>query len=144
MNNAILRNKQLYKIFISIIRYTPMTIAACHIISLIFNYFGIKLIFLAALGGTSILFIGILYLISYIFNFCYLYRIPLYYSTVMVIFYVIRSFGLLPIDLEILYRVYAIIAGFFISLFVYYKYKNRNNKNIDHIKELCKRYGCCS
>lgn len=144
MNNAILRNKQLYKIFISIIRYTPMTIAVCHIISLIFNYFGIKLIFLAALGGTSILFIGILYLISYIFNFCYLYRIPLYYSTVMVIFYVIRSFGLLPIDLEILYRVYAIIAGFFISLFVYYKYKNRNNKNIDHIKELCKRYGCCS
>ena len=144
MNNAILRNKQLYKLFISIIRYTPMTISVCHIISLIFNYFGIKLIFLAALGGTSILFIGILYLISYIFNFCYLYRISLYYSTTMVILYVIRSFGFLPIDLEILYRVYAIIAGFFISLFVYYKYKNRNNKNIDHIKELCKRYGCCS
>lgn len=144
MNSEILRNKQLYKIFISIIRYTPMILAINHLLSLVLNYLGIELLLLSALGGTSLVFIGILYLISYVFNFCYLYRVPLWYNTVIIIMYVIRSFGFLPIDLEILYRVYAIIAGFFISLFVYYKYKNRNNKNIDHIKELCKRYGCCS
>lgn len=141
MKDDILRNKNLYKVFITIIKYLPITLAVTHMISLTLNYFGMNSMLLSCFGGTSLLFIGLLYIISYVFRFCYLYRIPLWYSTVMAILFLLISLGYIPLEVIDLYRLYAIISGIFITSYISYAYKNRNNQGkIDYIRELCKRY----
>lgn len=144
MTNDTIRNKNLYKIFLSIIKFLPMTLALIQMLGLYLNAIGITSSVLACFGGASFLFIGLLFIMSYIFRFCYLYRIPLWYITIIGILNLLRYFGLIPIPLEALYRVYTFISGTCISLFVGFMYKNRNNPKIDHIKQLCENYvKCC-
>lgn len=143
MNSELLGNKKLYKLFISLIKFLPITLSVIHIIALIINYIGFKTTLLACLGGSSILFIGLLFIISFVFKFCYLYRIPLWYITIMNIMNIIRFFIGIPIDLELLYRIYLIMTGFFTTLFIGYMYKNRNNPKVDPIKHLCENYCGC-
>ena len=96
MNNKILRNKNLYKIFISIIKYIPMILSIIFAIATLLNYMNISSLFLSYLGGSSILFIIILFLIAEIFKYCWMYKIPLWYLTVIVILNMLRVFGCLP------------------------------------------------
>ena len=140
-----MNNKSLYKIFLNIVKYLPMTLALFQIVLTTLNYFGIAAIGLTYLGGSSVLFVALLYIISYVFKYCYLYRIPLWYITLILFLGMLRTFGLLPLDLLDLYRLYTIISGLFTLLFIGYAYKNRNNPNnkIDYIKDLCERYCKC-
>jgi hypothetical protein len=144
MTNDTIRNKNLYKIFLSIIKFLPITLALIQMLGLYLNAIGITSSVLACFGGASFLFIGLLFIMSYIFRFCYLYRIPLWYITIIGILNLLRYFGLIPIPLETLYRIYAFISGTCISLFVGFMYNNRKNPKIDHIKQLCENYAeCC-
>jgi hypothetical protein len=65
-------NKNLYKIFLSVVKFIPITTLCIKIISTVLNLLNIVLPILTYLGGTSILFMVLLYLISYVFNYCYL------------------------------------------------------------------------
>jgi hypothetical protein len=142
--NDLIRNKNLYKIFLSLLKFLPMILSIIQIILTSLNYFGISCTILTYIGGSSLLFIGLLFMMSYIFRFCYLYRIPLWYITIIGILNLLRYFGYISIDLELYYRLCMIITGIFISLFIGYKYKNRKNPKIDHIKQLCENYvNCC-
>lgn len=133
-------NKRLYKIFLGLIKYTPITISISQILGTILNYFGISSLLISCFGGVSIIFIIILFLISYVFNFCYLFRLPLVYSTVIILLKFIDGIIGFPITTIAMFQIYAIITGIFIVLFIYYAYKNRNNPQPDPIIELCKRY----
>ena len=134
-------NKNLYKILLCVIKYTPVVLMISHIISLILNYLGIKSILLSGLMGTSGIFMILLWILSYVFKFCGLYRIPLWYSTIMIIMSILRNFGLIPISIENLFRLYACISGLFVVLFIWFIYKNRNKPKIDYLKQLCDN--CC-
>lgn len=144
MSNETVRNKNLYKIFISLLKFIPMILALVQIIGLTLTYCGISSMLLSCFGGSSIIFIGMLFMMSYIFKFCYLYRIPLWYITVIIILNILRLTGLIPIDLIMFYRILALISGIFISLFIIYMYKNRNKPKVDHIKQLCENYAECN
>lgn len=133
-------NKRLYKIFLGLIKYTPITIAVNQIIGTILNYFGISSILITCFGGASIIFIIILFLISYVFNFCYLFRLPLIYSTIIISLKFIDGIIGLPITTIMMFQIIAILTGIFVILFIYYIYKNRNNPQPDPIIELCKKY----
>ena len=135
-------SKNLYKIFISFIKYVPNVLALLKIIGLILRYFNISSFFLTCFGGTSILLLIILYLISFIFKFCGLYRLSLNYVTIVTITTIIDYYIGIPIDNNTLYVLYGIITGMFVSLWVWVFYKNRNNPKIDHIKQLCDSI-CC-
>ena len=144
MTNEPIRNKNLYKIFLSILKFMPSLLALVQIGGLLCNYFCISNLVLTCFGGSSLLFIVLLYIMSYIFRFCYLYRIPLLYVTFIVLMNLLRCFGCIPIDVESYYRICTAITGIFISIFIGYKYKNRHNPKIDHIKQLCENYAeCC-
>jgi hypothetical protein len=143
MNIKLIENKNLYKIFLSIVKYTPMTIAITHVTALVIHYLGLTSAVLACLGGVSILFIILLYIMSYVFKFCYLYRVPLWYVTATLIINILRSVGIITLELIPLYRLYAIIFGIFLVIFVIYMYKNRNNPKVDYIKQLCDTYCGC-
>lgn len=64
-----LGSKRLYKIFLTIIKFIPNTLALIQIFGLILSYLKITSFFLTCIGGSSILFLFIMYLISFILEF---------------------------------------------------------------------------
>ena len=74
---------------------------------------------------------------SYVFRFCHLYRIPLYYITVITVIASLDSFIGIPFDTLTLYRIYTLITGISIITYIIYVYKNRNKPKIDHLKQIC-------
>lgn len=136
-------NKNLYKIFLAVIKYTPITLAIMQLIGTVLNIVNVTNLYLSCIGGCSLLFLIILYLISYVFKFCYLYRIPLNYITIIGLIKILTgSLELSEYAIEI-FRIHISITGLFIVTFIYYMYKNRKSKKVDYIKELCQRYCDC-
>lgn len=133
-------DKYLYKLFLMVIKYTPTLLGLLTIINFISNYLGYNVIILSYLAGTSFTFLAILYIISWVFKFCSLFRIPLHYMTVSNIIGLLRTYNILSLDLLGMYRIYFILAGLAILVYVCYMYKNRNNPKVDYIKNLCDRY----
>lgn len=136
-------NKNLYKIFLIIIKYIPTFLACTKIIGLVLNYLKITSFILTCIGGTSIIFLIILYLISFIFKFCGLYRLSLNYVSSITLVTIFDWYFGIPLNAEHLYFLYAILTGVFIIIWLYIWYKNRNNPKIDYIKRLCDNYADC-
>ena len=136
-------NKNLYKIFLSTVKYTPIFLAIAQTLNIATNYIGISAIWIQFLGGISFPFLLMLYIISYVFKFCYLYRIPLQYLTILSVVAIIDSLFGIPISTINMFRIYTIIFGVFIITFVVYMYKNRNKPKIDHLKQMCENYTKC-
>ena len=121
-----LGSKKLYKLFIVIIKYVPSFLAFAKIITLILNYLGISISFaLTCVSGTSLIFLILLYLISFIFRFCGLYRLSLNYVTSITLLTIIDYYIGIPIDNDMVYKMYGAITGVFISLWIWIFYKNR-------------------
>jgi Ca2+/Na+ antiporter len=132
-------NKNLYKIFLIIVKYIPSILSMINIISLVLNYFGVPTIILSCVGGSSILFLILLWLISFVFQYCYLYKIPLAYNTSIMIVNLLKFSKVISLDIISSYRIHAILLGIFISLFVIYRYKNRHkDKSKENIDRICK------
>ena len=142
MSNELSRNKTLYKIFLVFSKYLPIILFIIQSISLIFNYFRISIPILSCIGGSSLIFMGLLLIISYVFNFCYLYRIPIYGNALLGIICILRYSGLLPIDLIDLYRIFAFIFCSTTITYIVLMYKNRNKPKVDYIRSFCENY-CC-
>lgn len=144
MNTQLLKNKNLYKITAILVKYLPSVLALWQILMTILNYFGFAIPLLGCLGGTSLIFLGLLYLLSYLFQYCYLYRIPLGYNFTIGVLIMLRTSGFLnSIMLLDFYRILMIITGAFILIFVYFMYKNRNNPKVGGIKSFCEKYCDC-
>lgn len=135
-------NKHIYKLFLGVTKYTPTILALTQIIGLVLNYFGIKSDLISCFGGVSIIFIILLFIMSYVFKFCYIFRIPLYYMIIITIINIMDYIIVFPITTLILFRLHTIIIGIFLLAFVYCMYKNRNKPKIDYIKQFCERYNC--
>lgn len=136
-------NKNLYKLFLIIIKFIPNMLAGMKIIGLVLSYFKISSFILTCSFGTSIIFIIILYLISIIFKFCGTHRLSLHYVSLITVLSIIDYYIGLPLSNIGLYYLYSIITGIFITLWIYIWYKNRNNPKIDYIKQLCDNYTDC-
>lgn len=143
MKNDLLKNKFLYKITTIIVKYMPTATALWQIIIIGFNYVGISVPILGLIGGTSLFFLGLLYLLSYLFQYCSLYRFPLSYNAVVGILATLRVENLLPMDILIFYRLLMIITGIFILIFIYLIYKYRNHSKFGGIKQFCDKYLDC-
>lgn len=143
MKSDLLKNKYLYKITAIIIKYLPSVLAIIQMILTGLNFLGIIVPVLPFIGGTSIAFLGLLYLLSYLFQYCYLYRIPLGYNLAVNLIILLKATNILPIELSTLYRILGIITGIFISIFVFFMYKNRNNPKVGGIKNFCGKYCDC-
>ena len=137
-------NKYMYKILLGIIKYIPILLSICFIINFICSYFNIILVGIQCFMGVSFLFIILLYLLSYVFKFCYLYRLPLHYITLSSIIGVLKQFGVITLSVLGMYRVYFIIAGIALIVYVWLMYKNRNKPKVDPIKQLCETYCDCN
>lgn len=142
MNN-VLPNKNLYKVFLSFVKIIPNILAICKIIGLILSYCKMSAFAFTCFGGTSIITLGVLYFISYIFKFCGTHRISLHYTSLIYILTIVDYYIGIPLSVDNLYRLYAIITGTFMTSWIIIWYKNRKNPKIDHIKQLCDSYSDC-
>lgn len=116
-------NKTLYKVLLIVLKYTPITLAINDIIHSILSYYDIENYILSSFGGVSIAYLVTLYILSYVFRFCYLYRIPLYYITLTnIIATYDEHYGISITDLQML-RIYLILAGISIISYVILKVK---------------------
>lgn len=143
MNSRTLGDRKLYKILLAIIKYVPMIMAVLFIIGTLFNIFGMPALIISCIGGTSIITLILLYLLSYVFRFCYLYRLPLHYITLsntLLILHELEFISSIILTIELL----TLVLGVFIIIYVLYWYKNRNKPKVDPIKNFCERYcECC-
>lgn len=120
-----LRSKYLYKITLILLKYTPILIATIDFIHTLCAYYGIKIEALCQFfGGISVLSLLFMYIASYTFQFCELHRIPLHYIVVTNILATIDGLVGIPMNNLEIFRVYLIITGLFIIIYLYVK----NNK----------------
>jgi len=143
MNNATV-NKTYYKIFLSYIKYIPNILALIQIICLILSYLKVTSFALTCIGGTSIIFIFLLYIISYVFQFCGTHRISLHYVSLITGLTIFDWYIGIPLNVEALYTLYTFITGAFMISWIVIWYRNRKNPKIDHIKRLCDNYVDCN
>lgn len=144
MVNDSLVNKNLYKLFLSVVKFIPNLLAIIKIITLILHHAGQTSFVLTCVGGTSVTLLVILYLISYIFKFCGIYRLSLNYVSLITALSIFDWYIGIPVSMETIWRIYAIITGTFMTSWIIIWYKNRKNPKIDHIKQLCDSYSDCN
>lgn len=121
-------NKVLYKICLIMIKAIPMCIAFVYLLNTLLSHFDIDLSILSTIGGTSILTLLLLYVLSITFKFCAYHRTFLHYILIEDIITYIDYYtnGTLCTDRE-LFLLNSIIAG--ISLFVILVLKFKCKKN---------------
>lgn len=136
--------KYLYKIFLICSKYIPVILSIIFIINVFCAYLKITIPILSYLGGVSFIFIILLYLISIVFQFCYLYRLPIHYITLGNFIGIIDKHFTISISNVMLFRVYFILFGIMLIAYVWLMYKNRNNPKVDPIKQLCETYCDCN
>lgn len=141
--SSIVENKNLYKVFLILIKYTPMLLAMTKLSSLITNYLNLRVFALTCIGGTSIIFLVLMYIVSYMFKFCLTHRLPLHYTTLISCLTIVDYYIGLPLKANTLYHMYVIITGVFILLWIIVWFVNRKNPKVDHIKQLCESYAKC-
>jgi hypothetical protein len=136
-------SKVAYKIMLLILKYIPITLACACILNTILAYLGITTLILNCCFGTSILFIGLLYILSYVFRFCYLYRLPLHYVTAVNGLLMIDFLIGLPITSLMLYKIIVIMTGLAIVIYIYTVIKNRNApKTKTNVFKIYRWFGC--
>ena len=143
MNN-VLPDKNLYKLFLSLVKIVPNILAVSKILGLILMYLKLPTFALTCFSGTSLIFIILLYLISFVFKFCGTHRLSLNYITNITLLSIVDYYIGIPISSENLYRLYGIISGAFMASWIVIWYKNRKNPKIDHMKQLCDTYSDCN
>lgn len=136
-------SKRIYRTLLFILKYIPMILAIVNIIALVLQFFGIPVMLLNCTFGTSILFLIILYMLSYVFRFCYLYRLPLHYIAVINSLQMIDAFIGIPVSTMAMFSIYAILTGLVIVIYVYKSFKNRNApKAKTNIFKIYRWFGC--
>jgi hypothetical protein len=121
-------NKALYKIELLLIKIIPFIIMLFYILNSILSYFNIDILLLSVMSGLSILTWLFLFISSFVFRFCVYHRLPLYYVLIAdIINYYDNIIGI-PISNKSLFTLNLIIAGVFILLIVYFKFKQHESR----------------
>ena len=125
-----LRSKQCYKILLVLVKYSPIICCICEIgysICAYFNYSGIVFTFL---GGFTIPQLLLLYIASYVFRYCYLYRLSLHSILLVNMLALYDSFIGIPISNLNILRLYLVILLIGVIAFIYFSYKTFWRRNV--------------
>lgn len=116
-------NKTLYKLLITLLKYTPFVLLLNDILHTLLSYLNYNIYIFNYIGGVSLIFIVILYILSYVFRFCSIFRFPLYYITITNIISLYDMYYTIPLSDLNLIRMYFILFGMTIIGIIYFKVK---------------------
>lgn len=125
-----LRNKDLYKIELYLLKVMPMLLATIYLVNTVLSYCDIVVSVLSYIGGLSFIPLVFMYISSYVFRFCSYHRMFLHYTVINDLINLTDYYYTLPIsDWEFLI-LYMSIAGvsLFIILYLYVKGHSKNVK----------------
>lgn len=125
-----LRNKDLYKIELYLLKVMPILLAAIYLVNTVLSYYDIVLPALSYIGGLSFIPLLFMYISSYVFRFCSYHRMFLYYIVINDLINLIDYYYTLPISDWELLILHMSIAGIslFIILYLYVKSRSKNVK----------------
>lgn len=125
-----LRNKNLYKIELYLLKVMPMLIAAIYLINTVLSYYDIILPVLSYIRGLSLIPIVFMYISSYVFKFCSYHRMFLHYIVINDLINLVDYYYTLPISDWQLLVLHMSIAGIslFIILYLYVKSHRKATK----------------
>lgn len=115
-----------YKIFLIIVKYTPLLIGFMYFTTLITECLGFYPIVIPTLFYISPLSMLFILSASFALNFCIWHRLPIYYSLVLQIINTIDYYSPIVFTNSIMLYIYLIITIIFILLGMYFK--NKHNK----------------
>lgn len=116
-------SKDLYKVFLLILRGIPYIIAICYVVFTAAFYFGLELNVIGYIGSCSILTWLFLYISSFVFKFCKYHRIPLYYVLLNDIINIIDTYIGLPISTKSLFVLHIVLLGIIVIIYSYLRMK---------------------
>ena len=120
-----LASKRLYKVTIEALKIIPMLLSLCALLNTIFSFYGIDTDILSHIGGISLLPLGFLYLVSYVFRFCVYHRLFLDYLLVTDILNLVDFYIGIPISDRGAFGLYLLISGVFLFAILYYHQKEK-------------------
>lgn len=124
-----LRNRDLYKIELYLLKVMPMLLAAIYLVNTVLSYYDIVVLALSYIGGLSFIPLVFMYISSYVFRFCSYHRMFLHYIVINDLINLIDYHYTLPISDWELLILHMNIAG--ISLFIIlYLYVKGHSKNV--------------
>lgn len=124
-----LRNKDLYKIELYLLKVMPMLLAAIYLVNTVLSYYDIIIPVLSYIGGLSLIPLVFMYISSYVFRFCSYHRMFLHYIVINDLINLTDYYYTLPISDWELFILRMSIAG--VSLFVIlYLYVKGHSKNV--------------
>ena len=118
-----IRSKDLYKVFIIILKYIPMIISFCYMLNTILAIAGIDFPLFSMLAGMSILTWIFLYVAAIVFRFCNYHRMFLWYILSSDVINTIDYYVDIPISDYNMFTINVALIGvfLFIILFMYVK-----------------------
>lgn len=122
---ARLRSKYLYKIFLLLTKYNPFVILIAEILYSIFCYYNLNTEIINLIGCVSIIHIVYLYVGSYLFNFCKWYRYALNIIVLTNCIALIDMYIGIPLDNLNMLRLY--VGILIIGLLCYIKFIYNKN-----------------
>lgn len=111
------------------LKYIPIIIGICYILSTIFSLIGINIMFFSIFAGMSILTLLFLLTVSFVFKFCLYHRIFLYYATIIDVLNWIDYLYVIPITTYNLLVLECILAGITIIIAII-SYVRNNKKSV--------------
>ena len=116
-------NKLLYKLTLQIFKIIPMIYALLSLLNTILSYFNINVDILSYVGSVSLVTLVLLYITSYVFNFCEYHRMFIHYTAITWVLNIIDLYIGIPVSNFCYLGIQLIIAGvsLFIILLLYYK-----------------------
>lgn len=125
-----LRNKDLYKIELYLLKVMPMLLATIYLVNTVLSYYDIIIPVLSYIGGLSLIPLVFMYTSSYVFRFCSYHRMFLHYIVVNDLINLTDYYYTLPISDWELFILHMSIAGvsLFIILYLYVKGHSKNVK----------------
>jgi len=124
-------NKIMYKLLIIVIKSIPFIIAAFYILDLLLQFFGIDTVVLGYIAHITIIPWLFMYLSSFVFKFCIVHRLPLYYILIEDIVVIADSYIGLPVSTIAIYEIHFAIIGLFLFLILYLHQRETRYDRLD-------------
>lgn len=115
-------NKKLYKSILILIKVAPFIIGLGYFLNAVCLLSETAYVLFGYMIHTSVISWVLLYTISFVFQFCVLHRLPLYYIVINDAIIVIDNYIGIPLTGEGLIRLHTIIAFIFFIFILYYAY----------------------
>lgn len=119
-------SKALYKGILLFLKVISYVITFIYVVYTAFAFFDIDLIFLGYLAHMSVLPWIFIILASFVFKFCIVHRLPLYYILANDTVTIIDAYIGIPLGWFNLLMLHSVIVGIFLFLIMYFHQKRRN------------------